>query len=48
MTSNIKDFLLQEVKTYKSYKRLSQYDQGILYAYQVALLVLSREESKGQ
>jgi hypothetical protein len=48
MTSNIKDFLLKEVKTYKSYKRLSQYKQGILYAYEIALIVLERQERQGQ
>jgi hypothetical protein len=46
MESNIKNFLLKEVKAYKSYKKLSQYDQGILYAYQIALIFLERQESE--
>lgn len=48
MTSNIKNFLLQEVKNYKSYKRLSQYNQGILYAYEIALIILERQEKEGK
>jgi hypothetical protein len=46
MESNIKTFLLKEVKAYKTYKKLSQYDQGILYAYETALIFLERQESE--
>jgi hypothetical protein len=48
MKNNIKDFLIQEIKTYKSYRRLSQYDQGILYAYEIALLVIERGENESK
>ena len=45
MKQTIKDFLLKEIKAYKSYKRLNQYDQGILYAYETALIVIERSEN---
>ena len=48
MENNIKNFLLKEVKAYKSYKKLSQYNQGILYAYEMALLFLERQEKEGK
>jgi hypothetical protein len=48
MNKGIKDFLQQEIKTYKSYARLSQYDQGILYAYEIALLVIERGDNESK
>jgi hypothetical protein len=41
---SLKDFLNREIKTYKSYKKLSSYEEGLLYGYEIALLVLTREE----
>jgi hypothetical protein len=41
---SLKDFLEIEIKTYKSYKKLNKYDEGVLYGYEIALLVLTREK----
>jgi ribosomal protein S8 len=42
MNITINDFLKKEIKTYKSYKKLNQYEQGVLYGYEIALLVIER------
>jgi hypothetical protein len=48
MNQSIKVFLIGEIKAFKRYKKLNQYDKGILYAYELILFMINQNESAGE